>query len=148
MIVIPTADRRNYLNVLAQCDKNAGKEPYSGANASLEQVKPLVDYITVFVEKKLGLGIQLAKGEIKVIEETDAEHQKEPVEQGNVRVNVRVKDKILDIITQMSNVTVPELAKMLSVTERTIYRNIDLLKSTNKLERVGSDKTGYWKINY
>jgi Predicted transcriptional regulator containing an HTH domain and an uncharacterized domain shared with the mammalian protein Schlafen len=39
------------------------------------------------------------------------------------------------------------LAKMLSVTERTIYRQIDILKTENKIERVGSDKTGYWKIN-
>ena len=47
----------------------------------------------------------------------------------------------------MPKITVKELAKMLSVTERTIYRQIEILKTENKIERVGSDKTGYWKIN-
>jgi predicted HTH transcriptional regulator len=61
--------------------------------------------------------------------------------------NVSVNEKIIDIITQMPAITVKELAKMLSVTERTIYRQIEILKTANKIERVGSDKTGYWKIN-
>jgi predicted HTH transcriptional regulator len=47
----------------------------------------------------------------------------------------------------MPSITVKELAKILSVTERTIYRQIDILKAENKIERAGSDKTGYWKIN-
>ena len=48
---------------------------------------------------------------------------------------------------QMSSITVKELANMLSVTERTINRQIDILKTENKIERIGSRKTGYWKIN-
>jgi ATP-dependent DNA helicase RecG len=52
------------------------------------------------------------------------------------------------IIAQFPTITVKELAKMLSVTERTIYRNLDELKSANKIERVGSDKTGFWKVRF
>ena len=48
---------------------------------------------------------------------------------------------------QMPSITVKELSKLLSVTARTIYRQIDNLKKDNKIERVGSDKTGYWKVN-
>jgi predicted HTH transcriptional regulator len=48
---------------------------------------------------------------------------------------------------QMPSITVKELAKILSVTERTIHRQIETLKKENKIERIGSDKTGYWKIN-
>ncbi|KAA6343033.1 Adenosine monophosphate-protein transferase and cysteine protease IbpA [termite gut metagenome] len=70
MIVVPTADRKNYLNVLGQCDKNTGLLPVDGANASLEQAKPLVDYVAAFVERKLILSIQMATGKIKNIEET------------------------------------------------------------------------------
>ncbi|MDR1336021.1 MAG: HTH domain-containing protein [Tannerella sp.] len=52
----------------------------------------------------------------------------------------------MDIITQFPAITVKEMAKMLSVTERTIYRQIEKLKTDGKIERVGSDKSGYWKI--
>jgi len=47
----------------------------------------------------------------------------------------------------MPTITVKELAKMLSVTARTINRQIDILKVENKVGRAGSRKTGYWKIN-
>ena len=89
----------------------------------------------------------MIKGLVSDISETDEEQQKQPIATDNVSVNVSAKEKIIDIITQMPAITVKELAKMLSVTERTIYRQIDTLKTENKIERVGSDKTGYWKIN-
>ncbi len=151
MIVIPTADRKNYLNALSQCDKNTGKEPYNGANATLEQIKPFYDYICAFVVRKLEFAMQLIQGLISDISETDEKQQKESISTDdvsvNVSVNVSVKDKIVDIIIQIPSITVKELAKIISVTERTIHRHIEILKAENKIERVGSDKTGYWKIN-
>jgi len=147
MVVVPTADRKNYLNTLSQCDENTGKEPYNGANATLEQIKPFYDYIYAFVVKKLDFSVQMIKGLVSDISETDGEQQKQPIVTDIVSVNVSVKDRIVDIIAQMPAITVKELAKMLSVTERTIYRQIEILKTENKIERVGADKTGYWKIN-
>jgi len=151
MVVIPTADRKNYLNVLTQCDENTGKEPYNGANATPEQIKPFYDYIYALIVKKLDFSVQMIKGLASDISETDEEQQKQPITTDsvsvNVSVNVSVKEKIIDIITQMPAITVKELAKMLSVTERTIYRQIEMLKTANKVERIGADKTGYWKIN-
>ena len=163
MVVVPTADRKNYLAALSQCDKSTGKEPYSGANAALEQIKPFYDYLCAFVVKKLDFAVKMVKGVISDISETDDEQQKQPIPADNVSVNVsvndrinvsvndganvRIKNKIIDIVTQIPSITVKELAKMLSVTERTIYRQIDILKAENKIARVGSDKTGYWRIS-
>ena len=95
----------------------------------------------------MDFSVQMIKGLVSDISETDEEQQKQPITNDNVSVNVSVKEKIIDIITQMPTITVKELSKMLSVTERTIYRQIEILKTENKIERVGSDKTGYWKIN-
>ena len=68
----------------------------------------------------------------------------------NVRVNsyknVPVKDNIVNIIKQKSNVTVSEMANLLGVDERTIYRNMEKLKTAGIIERVGSDKSGYWVV--
>jgi Fic family protein len=155
MVVIPTADRKNYLNALSQCDENTGKEPYNGANATLEQIKPFYDYIYAFVAKKLISSLQMIKGLVSDISETDEEQQKQPISASDVSINVSINStadvsinsKIIDIATQIPSITVKELAKILSVTERTIYRQIDILKVENKIERIGSRKTGYWKIN-
>lgn len=44
------------------------------------------------------------------------------------------------------NYTRDELAEATSKTVRTIQRVLDSLKAKDLIERVGSDKTGYWKI--
>ena len=151
MIVIPSADRKKYISALSECDEATGKETFRGANATLKEVKPFVNLISTYTERKLKYAIQLAKGEISEISETDIEQQKDPVDSENVSVsvsaNVSVKENILNIVGQFPMITVKELSKMLSVTERTIYRNIGNLKAAGKINRVGSDKTGYWKIN-
>ena len=147
MIVIPAADRKNYLNVLGQCDKITGKEPYRGANAEIEQIITFVDYIANYVEKKLIFTEQIITGEIREIEETSKKQQNVTV---NVSVNegknVTVKDNIIDMVRQKPNITVSEMANILSVEKRTIYRNLEKLKSSGLLVRVGADKNGYWKI--
>jgi Fic family protein len=147
MIVIPAADRKNYLNVLGQCDKITGKEPYRGANAKIEQIITFVDYIANYVEKKLIFTEQIITGEIREIEETSKKQQNVTV---NVTVNegknVTVKDNIIDMVRQKPNITVSEMANILSVEKRTIYRNLEKLKSSGLLVRVGADKNGYWKI--
>jgi len=35
----------------------------------------------------------------------------------------------------------------MKVTKRTILRDIEKLKRENLLERIGSEKGGYWKVN-
>jgi Fic family protein len=64
----------------------------------------------------------------------------------DVSVNVSVKDHILGLIAQNSQVTVKQMATVLSLTERTIYRYIKNLRSEGILTRVGADKTGHWQI--
>ena len=91
------------------------------------------DYIHFFVVRKLNFAIQLIQGSISDISETDEKQQKEPIPTGNVSinvsinadVNVSIKNRIVEIMMQMPSITVKELAKMLSVTERTINRQID-----------------------
>jgi len=70
MIIIRTDDRAKYLRILHQCDLLTGNIPSDGAHATLEQTKPLIDYIADISEKKLDAAVKLAKGEIKEIIES------------------------------------------------------------------------------
>ena len=65
------------------------------------------------------------------------------------RVAEKVTDievKILELIANDSAITTSKLAEMLSVTRKTISTHMKKLKKNNVIERIGSDRKGYWKI--
>lgn len=41
---------------------------------------------------------------------------------------------------------VAELSKLLDLSENCIYKNLRTLKAKGIIERIGSNKKGYWKI--
>ena len=67
----------------------------------------------------------------------------------NVTVNVtlnKTEQAVYNLLVLNQNYTRAELAEATSKTVRTIQRVLDFLKSKELIERVGSDKSGYWKI--
>lgn len=67
----------------------------------------------------------------------------------NVTVNVtlnKTEQAVYNLLVINQNYTRDELAEVTSKTVRTIQRVLDSLKAKELIERVGSDKTGYWKI--
>ena len=78
----------------------------------------------------------------------------------NVGINVEIKMKekhpelsntsieIIKLVENNNYITQPEIAKELDKATNTVYRNIKILKDMGILERVGSNKKGYWRINY
>ena len=64
----------------------------------------------------------------------------------NVWVSVGVKKEILIHLTNNPKLTIQELSVKLKKSTRTIERNIRELREKNIISRIGSDKTGFWKI--
>ena len=65
----------------------------------------------------------------------------------NLNVNISKNDKLVLIeIKNNPHLSQPEIAIRLSLSERTIQSSIKNLKDASIIERVGSNKTGYWKI--
>ena len=56
----------------------------------------------------------------------------------------QIKD--LSEIRNNPNVTKPELEKLVGFGKTTIDNAISVLKEKNIIKRIGSNKTGYWKI--
>ncbi len=54
--------------------------------------------------------------------------------------------KIINIIKENNKLTLPQLASICEVSLRTITRDIEKLKNSGVLERIGSDKTGHWVV--
>ena len=71
---------------------------------------------------------------------------KSNVRKENVQKENRWKDHIMNIISQNSNITIAEISRRLEVSDKTISRAIDWLKSNGYLDRAGGRKSGNWII--
>jgi Fic family protein len=72
--------------------------------------------------------------------------QGQPAENASGKVTGKTSGKILDIIARRRDVTIPELAALTGVTERTVERNLRQLQAAKRLRRVGPARGGYWQI--
>jgi len=54
--------------------------------------------------------------------------------------------QIIDMIKSNFNISTIEISEKLGVSKRTILRDIEKLKTQNKLKRIGSEKGGHWQI--
>lgn len=63
MIVVKSADKDGYLNALSKCDGMVGTVPSEGAHASINQIKPFVEYMAKCLERELVTCIKAAKGQ-------------------------------------------------------------------------------------
>jgi len=61
-------------------------------------------------------------------------------------VAVNEADGIIDNMRADPFITAMELAKILGITPRTVQRRIKVLVESGLVERVGSDKTGSWRV--
>ncbi len=62
------------------------------------------------------------------------------------KMSGKTSGKIIEHINANSHITIPELAEMIGVTERTIQRNLQKLQKEGKVKRIGPAKGGYWKV--
>lgn len=58
----------------------------------------------------------------------------------------KTSGKILELISSNARITIPEMAAIINITERSIERNIGKLQKEGQLKRVGSAKGGYWEV--
>ena len=59
----------------------------------------------------------------------------------------QTRQTILEEMRNNPNVTKAELQRLLKISGTAIDNNIDYLKKNGYIERVGSNKSGYWKVN-
>ena len=57
-----------------------------------------------------------------------------------------IQNKIIELIANNNRITQNEIANIINVNVRTIKRNFKILIDNLIIERIGSDKAGYWQI--
>ncbi|MBB1094593.1 winged helix-turn-helix transcriptional regulator, partial [Rhodopseudomonas palustris] len=58
----------------------------------------------------------------------------------------KTSGKILEAILQNNTITIPELAILIGITERSIERNLQKLQKEGTLKRIGPAKGGHWQV--
>ncbi|MBW2613532.1 MAG: winged helix-turn-helix transcriptional regulator, partial [Deltaproteobacteria bacterium] len=58
----------------------------------------------------------------------------------------KASGKILSAISDNANITIPELANLVGVTQRSVERNLRKLQQEGVLKRVGGRKHGHWEV--
>ncbi|MEW6259249.1 MAG: winged helix-turn-helix transcriptional regulator [Thermodesulfobacteriota bacterium] len=58
----------------------------------------------------------------------------------------KASGKILDACRENGAITIPELAALIGITERSVERNIQSLRENGLLRRVGGRKEGRWEV--
>ena len=57
-----------------------------------------------------------------------------------------VNDTVFALMVQNNKITANEISNSLKISLSTVKRRIKKLKERGNIERVGSDKAGYWKV--
>jgi ATP-dependent DNA helicase RecG len=115
----------------------------SGIRRALEQW-PQID----FVDDREGclFTVTIHRKKMEGLVEIGAVPKVTPEASGKRRESVgKASSEILLAIQQNNSITIPQLASIIGVTERSIERNIQKLQAENRLRRVGGRKEGHWE---
>jgi ATP-dependent DNA helicase RecG len=83
---------------------------------------------------------------IPALEANDAKYVYEATEDF-VKVSVgKASGIILDACRENGSITIPELAILADITERSVQRNIRKLQESGLLRRIGGRKEGRWEV--
>ncbi len=56
------------------------------------------------------------------------------------------QNQILVLIKENRNISTREIAEYLNVSRRTVLRDIEEMKNSNKINRIGKEKGGHWEV--
>ena len=68
------------------------------------------------------------------------------VPNGSVKSSVKSSVKIIEMMKENPEITIPMIAEMLHKTTRAIEKSIAKLQSNGFVKRVGPDKGGHWEV--
>ena len=54
--------------------------------------------------------------------------------------------QVLELIKKQKSISTAKIGKILNVSKRTVLRDIEKLKATNRIKRIGDERTGYWEL--
>ncbi|UVC31084.1 Fic family protein [Pantoea sp. SOD02] len=125
--------QQHYYRVLGECDRASDCTPFIAF--MLEKL------IEALVE---GIGLHSSSTDISTLEMSEKASEKMS-EKNNAKLPATAV-KIFAALSKSPDMTIADLTQLLGVSSRTIERNLKLLQSHHRLERVGAARGGYWRV--
>lgn len=103
----------------------------------------------VFDYKKIGVfGVTVYDAIYRTMKTLSAETGKFSITPKETTFSVSMKnpEKILALIEDDKHVTIPEIADKIGISVKGVEKIISVLKKEDRIERLGSRKTGYWSV--
>ena len=97
--------------------------------------------------------IEVSEGDFRVIfrkKVIDDGGQKRTEEdrRGQINETKKIEAKIIELMEKNPQITQSEICRLTGLGRTAITRRISKLKEANIIERIGSDRNGYWKISH
>lgn len=65
---------------------------------------------------------------------------------GSQKSSQKSSQKIIELMRREPEITIAEMARALGVTDRAVKKQIEKMKSANRIRRVGPDRGGHWEV--
>ena len=82
------------------------------------------------------------------LKEDEKSVEKERLVDGLVDGLVESQKEIINLINKDPQISKKEMSECIGISTTAIDKNISILKKKNIIKRIGSDKSGYWKLVY
>jgi ATP-dependent DNA helicase RecG len=128
-----------------------GLLPYHGLGSGIKRALekwPAIDFaddhdgclFTATVHRKAAEELELVNIAPEISPKVDTASGKRRVSVG------KTSGKILAACREKPSITIPELAELIGITERSVQRNIQNLQKDGWLRRIGGRKEGHWEV--
>ncbi|MCW6030220.1 Fic family protein [Pantoea sp. JK] len=125
--------QQHYYRVLGECDRASDCTPF---------IAFMLEKLIEALEE--GIGLHSSSTDISTLEMSEKVSEKMS-EKKNAKLPATAV-KIFAALSKSPDMTIADLTQLLGVSSRTIERNLKLLQSHHRLERVGAARGGYWRV--
>lgn len=137
MLVIRSKAKKQYLDALGKADKIVGPVPSDGAHATLEQARDFVAYISQQMENTLEANLRFLSEKADSIWWFNGEF---------VTIKNETVVKLIRLLKDNPSMTIPEMAKSLSINPSAVQKHLKTLQDKGYMERTGTNKNVHRNI--
>lgn len=131
MLVIRSKAKKQYLDALGKADKIVGPVPSDGAHATLEQARDFVTYISHQMEDTIENNLKYIGEKADAVWWFDGEL---------VTFKNETVIKLIKLLIDNPAITIPNMAKQLSINPSAVQKHLKYLQDCGYLERTGTNK--------
>ena len=125
-----------------------GMLPYKGIGSGIRRALDEWQYIDFQDDREGTLFTAIAhrKSDLGSGIMTDTSENTDSLSYSSGKGSGKSSGKILKLLANTSQMTIPQLAEQLGISTRAVEKQIAKLRKNNKLERVGSARSGHWQV--